>query len=138
MAVDIRNITTNNVIATSKSGDHSNTLVLGAHTDSVAAGPGINDDGSGINALLEVARALSKYSIKNAVTFAFWSAEEIDDRPGSSHFVKTLSESDNAKIRAYLNFDMVRSMPIDYFTLKKLTRFRTDCFTQLRQCHLRR
>ncbi|USP72803.1 uncharacterized protein yc1106_00077 [Curvularia clavata] len=106
---DIRNITTNNVIATTKSGDQNNKLVLGAHTDSVAAGPGINDDGSGINALLEVARALSKYSIKNAVTFGFWSAEEIDDRPGSSHFVKTLSAADNAKIRAYLNFDMIAS-----------------------------
>jgi Zn-dependent M28 family amino/carboxypeptidase len=34
--------TTNNVIATSKGGAHNTTLALGAHTDSVAAGPGIS------------------------------------------------------------------------------------------------
>lgn len=114
MAVDIRNVTSHNVIATTKSGDQNNKLILGAHSDSVIAGPGINDNGSGINALLEVARALSKYKINNAVTFAFWSAEEATELPGSTHFVKTLSAADNAKIRAYLNFDMVRYTPEDY------------------------
>ena len=36
-----------NVIATSKTGNQSNVVFIGAHLDSVAAGPGINDNGSG-------------------------------------------------------------------------------------------
>lgn len=36
-----------NVIASSKTGNASNVVFIGAHLDSVAAGPGINDNGSG-------------------------------------------------------------------------------------------
>ena len=36
-----------NVIATSKAGNQSNIVFIGAHLDSVVAGPGINDNGSG-------------------------------------------------------------------------------------------
>ncbi|EUC29069.1 hypothetical protein COCCADRAFT_40512 [Bipolaris zeicola 26-R-13] len=84
-------------------------LILGAHTNSIIAGPGINDDGSGINALLEVARALSGYTVNSAVTSAFWTAEELYQHPGSSHFLQTLSAAEKSKIRAYLNFDMIAS-----------------------------
>jgi hypothetical protein len=94
------------VLATTKSGDQDNKLALGAHSDSVAAGPGINDDGSGTIGILEVAKALSKYQIKNAVTFGFWSAEE-EGLLGSTYYVENLPAAEAAKIRAYLNFDMV-------------------------------
>ncbi|KAH7073663.1 hypothetical protein BKA63DRAFT_472031 [Paraphoma chrysanthemicola] len=105
---DIRNISTYNVIATTNSGDQENKLALGAHTDSVAAGPGINDDGSGTVGILEVAKALSKYKINNAVTFGFWAAEE-EGLLGSTYYVENLPASEAAKIRAYLNFDMIAS-----------------------------
>jgi Zn-dependent M28 family amino/carboxypeptidase len=36
-----------NVIATSKAGNQSNIVFIGSHLDSVTAGPGINDNGSG-------------------------------------------------------------------------------------------
>lgn len=36
-----------NVVATSKAGNQSNIVFIGAHLDSVTAGPGINDNGSG-------------------------------------------------------------------------------------------
>jgi carboxypeptidase Q len=42
----LENRTTANVIAETKEGDHNNVLALGGHLDSVAAGPGINDDGN--------------------------------------------------------------------------------------------
>lgn len=106
VTTDIRNISTYNVIATTNSGDQENKLALGAHTDSVAAGPGINDDGSGTVGILEVAKALSKYEINNAVTFGFWAAEE-EGLLGSTYYVENLPASEAAKIRAYLNFDMV-------------------------------
>jgi len=105
------NRTTWNVIAETKGGDHNNVLVLGGHTDSVFAGPGINDDGSGTVGVLTVAQALTKYSVKNAVRFGFWSAEEFG-LLGSKHYLKTIngtlsgSPEEVGKIRAYLNFDM--------------------------------
>ncbi len=40
--------TTENVIAESPGGDPSNVIMAGAHLDSVAEGPGINDNGSGV------------------------------------------------------------------------------------------
>jgi len=104
----IEKITTNNVLATSKCGDKNNQLSLGAHTDSVGAGPGINDDGSGTVAILNVAKSLAKYNVKNAVTFGFWSGEE-SGLLGSTYFVESLSPAESLKIRAYLNFDMIAS-----------------------------
>lgn len=106
----LENRTTYNVIAETKTGDHDNILTLGGHTDSVEAGPGINDDGSGIIGILEVAKALAHFEVPNAVRFLFWSAEEFG-LLGSEHYISTLNESDAelGKIRAYLNFDMIAS-----------------------------
>ena len=74
-----------------------------------------SDDGSGIIGILTVAKALTKFRLNNAVRFAFWSAEEFG-LLGSYHYVKSIngSETELAKVRAYLNFDMVR--PTFFFT----------------------
>ncbi|ORY57493.1 uncharacterized protein BCR38DRAFT_469045 [Pseudomassariella vexata] len=106
----LENRTNYNVIAETKDGDHDNVLVLGGHSDSVEAGPGINDDGSGSIGVLNVALALSKFTVKNSVRFAFWGAEEFG-KLGSYYYIKQLntSEVEIAKIRAYLNFDMIAS-----------------------------
>ena len=48
--------TSYNVVASSKSGDPDNVLFLGAHSDSVEKGPGINDNGSGSCGILTVAK----------------------------------------------------------------------------------
>ena len=100
--------TTNNVIATTTCGAKNSTLVLGAHTDSVAAGPGINDDGSGTIGILAVAKQLSNFRVPNAVRFAFWSGEE-QGLLGSTFYVNSLAPADLAATRAYLNFDMIAS-----------------------------
>ena len=102
-----------NIIAESVGGDHNNVLALGGHTDSVFAGPGINDDGSGSLGILEVAIQLASYSTNNAVRFCFWSAEEAG-LLGSTYYVSNLTEEDTAKIRAYLNFDMIASPNFKY------------------------
>ncbi|PVH95701.1 Zn-dependent exopeptidase [Periconia macrospinosa] len=108
------NRTTFNVIAETKEGDHNNVLAVGAHTDSVPAGPGINDDGSGTIGILTVAKHLANFSVKNAVRFAFWSAEEFG-LLGSYHYLKTINgtlggnATEVGKLRAYLNFDMIAS-----------------------------
>ncbi|MFI6444210.1 M20/M25/M40 family metallo-hydrolase [Kitasatospora sp. NPDC050543] len=97
-----------NVIAETKGGDPDNTVFIGAHLDSVLAGPGINDNGSGSAGILEVARNLGEREVKNKVKFAWWSAEEYG-LLGSEAYVASLSEAERKKIRLYLNFDMIAS-----------------------------
>ena len=50
--------------------------MAGAHLDSVLAGPGINDNGSGSAAILEAAEQLAKVNPQNTLRFAWWGAEE--------------------------------------------------------------
>ncbi|RJL22713.1 M28 family metallopeptidase [Bailinhaonella thermotolerans] len=100
--------TTHNVIAESKRGDANKVVMLGAHLDSVLAGPGINDNGSGSAGLLETAIAMGKLPPRNKLRFAFWGAEELG-LLGSEHYVGALSEAERAKIKLYLNFDMIGS-----------------------------
>ncbi|KAF8604130.1 putative aminopeptidase [Ceratobasidium sp. AG-I] len=97
-----------NVIATSKAGNQSNIVFIGSHLDSVAAGPGINDNGSGSITVLELAIQLAKYKLNNAVRFAWWTAEEFG-LVGSRHYVDNLPEAERKKIALYINLDMVAS-----------------------------
>ncbi|MBB4913443.1 M28 family metallopeptidase [Streptosporangium saharense] len=99
---------THNVIADSRWGDPNKVVMLGAHLDSVDAGPGINDNGSGSAADLTVAEALGRIPTVNRLRFAWWSAEELG-LLGSQHYVDTLTDAQRSKIKLYLNFDMVAS-----------------------------
>lgn len=82
--------------------------MLGAHSDSVPEGPGINDDGSGTLSLLEVAKQLTKYSVKNCVRFAWWAAEE-EGLVGSDFYAASLSPEENQKVRLFMDYDMMGS-----------------------------
>jgi Zn-dependent M28 family amino/carboxypeptidase len=114
-ASTIRTPTTSyNVLAESKSGDPDNVVMVGAHLDSVPAGPGINDNGSGSAAVLEVAQQMSKVKPRNKVRFALWGAEEAN-LVGSTFYVNSLSEAEHAKIALYLNFDMIGSPNYVFF-----------------------
>ncbi len=101
---------TTNVLADTPGGRSDRIVVVGAHLDSVAEGPGINDNGSGSAVILEVALQMAKLGIKpvNKVRFAFWSAEE-SGLLGSLHYVSGLSQRDIKNIAVNLNFDMVGS-----------------------------
>ncbi|KAH9906735.1 Zn-dependent exopeptidase [Xylariomycetidae sp. FL2044] len=104
----IDTLTSYNVVASSKAGDPENVLMLGAHSDSVEKGPGINDNGSGSCGLLTVAKALSKWKTNNQVRFAWWTAEE-EGLLGAEHYTNITAASEMDKIRLYLNFDMIAS-----------------------------
>lgn len=96
-----------NVFAeTAKGGSADKVLVVGAHLDSVSAGPGINDNGSGAASILEVARLIGKAKTDQTIRFAWWGAEEYG-LLGAEAYVASLSEAERAKITGYLNFDMV-------------------------------
>ena len=100
--------TTSNIIAESKDGDANNVVMVGAHLDSVDEGPGINDNGTGSAAILEVAKQMGKVKTRNKVRFALWGAEE-SGLIGSTRYVETLPEAEKNKIALYLNFDMIGS-----------------------------
>jgi Zn-dependent M28 family amino/carboxypeptidase len=82
-------------------------VMAGAHLDSVPGGPGINDNGSGVAALLEVARTFGPRP-PGRVRLAFWGGEE-EGLVGSRGYVRQLSDEQREDIRAYLNFDVVGS-----------------------------
>ncbi|GAA4406374.1 aminopeptidase PaaP [Fodinibacter luteus] len=100
--------TASNVLAETRVGNDANTVMAGAHLDSVQEGAGINDNGSGSAALLETAIQMAKVKPNNTVRFAWWGAEE-SGLLGSEHYVGQLSEADRGRIALYLNFDMVAS-----------------------------
>ncbi|MEW5659888.1 M28 family metallopeptidase, partial [Streptomyces cinereoruber] len=120
LSVEIRQLqqtrSTNNVIAETKGGNAANTVVLGSHLDSVTAGPGINDNGSGSAAILETALAVSRagYQPSKHLRFAWWGAEELG-LVGSKYYVNNLPSTERSKIKGYLNFDMIGSPNPGYF-----------------------
>jgi Zn-dependent M28 family amino/carboxypeptidase len=112
----VDNIKASNVIAQTKTGSTQNVVMVGAHLDSVRAGPGINDNGSGVAAVLETALQLgSSPPVQNAVRFGFWGAEEVG-LIGSDRYLETLDVDQLKDIALYLNFDMIASPNPGFFT----------------------
>ncbi|MFI6514931.1 M28 family peptidase [Spirillospora sp. NPDC050679] len=105
-----------NLIADWPGGDPNQVLMTGAHLDSVTAGPGINDNGSGSAAILETALAVSRAGLQPAkhLRFAWWGAEELG-LLGSNYYTANLPATERSKIKGYLNFDMVGSPNPGYF-----------------------
>ncbi|MFK0244384.1 M28 family peptidase [Amycolatopsis azurea] len=105
-----------NIIAEWPQGDASQVIMLGAHLDSVSAGPGINDNGSGSASILETALTLARENptMAKRVRFGWWADEESGLR-GSKFYVNSLPQTERTKIKTYLNFDMIGSDNWGYF-----------------------
>jgi Zn-dependent M28 family amino/carboxypeptidase len=99
-----------NVIADSPGGRDDRVVVVGAHLDSVDTGPGVQDNGSGSAAILEIAVQMAALEIepRNKVRFAWWGAEEAGLQ-GSFAYVNSLSKREIKNIALNLNFDMIGS-----------------------------
>jgi Zn-dependent M28 family amino/carboxypeptidase len=99
-----------NVIAQTTTGRTDRVVVSGAHLDSVIEGPGINDNGSGSAAQLEVALQMAELEIEpvNQVRFIWFGAEEAG-LVGSAYYVSQLTQREIKDIAVMLNFDMVGS-----------------------------
>ena len=105
------------VVAQTKSGDPHNVVVAGAHLDSAPDSPGLNDDGSGVAAVLETAVQLgSSPTVTNAVRFVFWGANETGLQ-ASSKYVAALGPTGLADVALYLDFDILGSTNAGFFTL---------------------
>ena len=101
-----------NIVAQTKTGDTKNVVLAGAHLDSSARSPGINDNGSGVAALLEAASALgAEPRVTNAVRFAFWGSES----EGPTKYVRGLAR-DLDDVAMYLSVNMIGSPNAGYFT----------------------
>ncbi|MFJ4905683.1 M28 family metallopeptidase [Streptomyces sp. NPDC093249] len=105
-----------NLIADWPGGDPNQVIMAGSHLDSVTAGPGINDNGSGSAAILETALAVSRagYQPTKHLRFAWWGAEELG-LIGSKYYVNNLPAAERTKVKGYLNFDMIGSPNPGYF-----------------------
>ncbi|MBB4983730.1 MULTISPECIES: M28 family metallopeptidase [Streptomyces] len=105
-----------NLIADWPGGDPNQVIMSGSHLDSVTAGPGINDNGSGSAAILETALAVSRAQLQPTkhLRFGWWGAEELG-LVGSKYYVNNLPSTERSKISGYLNFDMIGSPNPGYF-----------------------
>ena len=102
-AVDGR---TANVIATLKGTVNPELIyVVSSHYDSVAAGPGADDDSTGTSALLETARLLAGHPQPATIIFASFTGEEAG-LLGSREFVRR-AVADKKQVVGALNNDMV-------------------------------
>ena len=115
-----------------RAGANDEVIMLGAHLDSVAAGPGINDNGSGVATILVIAERLADLPAPSrTIRLTFWGAEEGGPH-GSRAYVNALSPDETARIRAYLNFDMLASPnPIRFVYAEAIASAGSDELTAL-------
>jgi hypothetical protein len=104
--VETREVRT--VLAELPGSDPDRVVMVGAHLDSSMEGPGVVDDGTGVAALLELARAAAGERPVATIRFAFWAAEEIGLR-GSIQYLQSRAGGEQERILAYLNADMLGS-----------------------------
>src|SRR6185436_2908647 len=101
--------TARDVLAELPGAEGDRVVMAGAHIDSVAAGPGINDDGSGTATLLALAARLGRGPRPHdTLRLGFWTAEELG-LYGSRAYVRGLAAAERRRIRSYVNLDMVGS-----------------------------
>lgn len=106
---EIRVIYTSNLIAETTTGNEDAIVTIGSHLDSVDAGPGINDNGSGSSANLQMAlQFVNEVQFVNKVRFLWYGAEE-EGLLGSTFYVNSLSDDEKNAIALNLNFDMLGS-----------------------------
>ncbi|HUF22886.1 MAG TPA: M20/M25/M40 family metallo-hydrolase, partial [Vicinamibacterales bacterium] len=79
--------------------------IVSSHYDSVAVGPGADDDSSGTAALLEAARIMAKHPQPATIVFASFTGEEAG-LLGSREFVRQVTEAGWNVVGA-LNNDMI-------------------------------
>lgn len=91
-------------------------IVIGAHydsrtddlTDATGFAPGADDNGSGVAAVIEIARVLSQLRPRSTIILVLFSAEEVN-RQGSKAFVRDYIKFYNIPVRVMINIDTIGS-----------------------------
>ncbi len=89
------------------------TVIIGAHYDSIgqpfesgtAYAPGANDNGTGVAAVLELARIMSQKQYKSTIMFVLFSAEEVG-RQGSRAFASWIRDN-SIDVIGMMNVDTI-------------------------------
>ncbi len=103
-----------NVVATLQGTESgAGVVIVGAHYDSTAndvdpviSAPGADDNGTGVAALLEIARLLAQKPQRATIMFVAFSAEEIG-RIGSIRFIDDYLKPYNIDVRAVITLDTI-------------------------------
>ncbi len=96
-------------------------IIIAAHYDAARDGltgllsPGADDDGSGVVAVMEIARALSTIDTRQTIVFVLFDAEE-EEFVGSSAYVRRSVDGDD-RIALMLNMDMIGHYENDHDAL---------------------
>lgn len=86
--------------------NESQTIVLDAHYDGVSAGPGADDNASGVAGVLEAARILSQYNFDKSIKFIGFDLEEAG-LIGSHRYVNNGGILAGENISGVFNFEMI-------------------------------
>lgn len=81
-------------------------VAIGAHLDTVPLSPGADDDGSGVAALLGIARATARVPTAAGLRLLAFAFEE-DGLVGASHHVQAMPEPERAQVIAMIDMDMI-------------------------------
>ena len=96
-----------NIIVTKKSAsDTAKNLIISAHYDSAEGSVGANDNGSGVAAVLELARILKGSEMPYNIKFILFSGEE-KYMLGSRWYVGNLTENERNQIIGVINIDTI-------------------------------
>ncbi|MFQ6082890.1 MAG: M20/M25/M40 family metallo-hydrolase [Candidatus Aminicenantia bacterium] len=115
--VELRNIVA--ILPGKYSGKNERIFIVNAHYDSIARSedghfhfedvntpaPGVNDDGSGVAAILEMARVLSQYQFEATIYFVAFAGEE-QGLVGSSLFAQKMKK-EGKNIQGVITLDMI-------------------------------
>jgi hypothetical protein len=86
------------VLSSNTSSPSAEIVVLGAHYDSVVRGPGANDDGTGVAAVLAIARTLVKVTPRTRDLYICFFDEEERGLIGSKAFAQMLKEQNRTVV----------------------------------------
>ncbi|WP_053070456.1 M20/M25/M40 family metallo-hydrolase [Alkalihalobacillus pseudalcaliphilus] len=96
-----------NIIAF-KEGQSEQSIIVGAHFDSVSEGLGVDDNASGVGVMLEAAERLKDIETPYSIIFIGFGAEEVGLK-GSNHYVSEMSAKEVEQTVGMINLDSLVS-----------------------------
>jgi hypothetical protein len=107
-----KTITSANVVAV-KNGISSQVIIVGAHYDSSDAGPGADDNASGVAVMLEVAKLVQNVQTPYTIRFIAFGAEE-SGQLGSFAYLNQISQDDFENTIAMIDLDSLIAGDVAY------------------------
>jgi alkaline phosphatase isozyme conversion protein len=98
-----KTINSDNVVAVKK-GSSTQVIIVGAHYDTTAAGPGADDNASGVAVMLEVAKLVQNVQTPYTIRFIAFGAEE-NGLLGSYAYLNQMSQQDFENSIAMIDLD---------------------------------